>query len=206
MRIAKIELNSPAEVENEFADLIFFQGCTRRCPYCFNPELQQAGTFENEMDVRMICQYLYNSFSSVVVLTGGEPLDQNINELLALISYLKTMKRKVLIETSKYHKTVFAEATHVLYCIKTWDIDPQALMEMQGKKHISKVVVTDHPGFNFDGYIDALQYMDGELFYRTADDRTYSKVWNNLYKLGKKYNIEVKEWKKLCLTKKNSMK
>lgn len=206
MKVARIELNSPAEVEGEFADIIFFQGCTRKCDYCFNPELQKKGDFDQEMSAKELTQYVYNSFSSVVVLTGGEPLDQDINELLYLIAYLKTSKKKVLVETSKYHKNIFGLATHVLYCIKTWDIDPQALSEIQGKKNITKIVVTDHSDFSFDGYRNALQHIEGELYYRPANDRLLAKQWGNLYKLAKKYKIELKRWEKICLTKKNSMK
>jgi len=129
MKVAKIELNSPAEVENEFADIVFFQGCKRDCVYCFNPELKKKPEFDHEMSVKEIAQYVYNSFSSVVVLTGGEPLDQAKTDLI-----------------------------------------------------------------------------EGELYYRPCDDRPLAKQWANLYKLAKKYKIELKRWKKICLTKKNSMK
>jgi len=67
-------------------------------------------------------------------------------------------------------------------------------------------VITDHPKFSFDGYIKALQQIEGELYYRPCDDRPLAKQWANLYKLAKKYKIELKRWKKICLTKKNSMK
>lgn len=206
MKIGKIELNSPAEVENDFADLIYFQGCTRRCCYCFNPELQSKGDYQQEMTPKEIAQFLYNSFSSVVVLTGGEPLDQNIDDLVELIEIFKSQKKKVLVETSKYHKNVFATATHIMYCIKTWDIDAQALIEMQGKSNVTKVVITDHNCFDFNGYIDALDYMDGTLYYRPANDMLLSKQWANLYKLARSKKIELKRWKKICLTRKNSTK
>ena len=73
-------------------------------------------------------------------------------------------------------------------------------------KHISKVVITDHKGFNFNGYIDALMSMEGTIFYRPANDKLLGGKWTNLYQLAKKFKIELKRWKKICLTKKNSMK
>jgi len=206
MKIGKIELNSPAEVENDFVDLIYFQGCSRRCCYCFNPELRPKGDYQQHLTPKQIAQFLYNSFSSVVVLTGGEPLEQDINELMELINILQFQKKKVLVETSMYHKNVFATANHIMYCIKTWDVDEQALIEMQGKKNVTTVVITDHPCFDFKGYIDALDYLDGTIYYRPANDMLISKQWANLYKLAKSKKIELKRWKKICLTRKNSTK
>lgn len=206
MKIGKIELNSPAEVEKDFADLVYFQGCTRRCCYCFNPEMRSKGDYQQEMNPKEIAQFLYNSFSSVVVLTGGEPLDQDIDDLQLLIQYLQNQNKKVLVETSKYHKNVFATANHIMYCIKTWDIDEQALIEMRGKKNVTIVVITDHPCFDFKGYINALDYLDDVIYYRPVNDLLISKQWANLYKLAKSKKIKLKRWKKICLTKQNSTK
>lgn len=205
MKVARIELNSPAEVEKEFADVVFFQGCTRSCVYCFNPELQEKGGFDHEMDVKEIAQYVYNSFSSVIVLTGGEPLDQDKTELLNLISYMKACNKKIVLETSKYDKDIYNAVTHVIYCIKTNDVNESALNGMENMKHVTKIVITDHEGFSFDGYINALAYMNGIIYYRPANDRLLGRKWANLYQLAKKYKIELKRWKKICLTKKNSM-
>lgn len=199
-------MNSPAEVKDEFADIIFFQGCTRKCGYCFNPELKAKGDGGHELDVKSTAQYIYNSFSSVVVLTGGEPLDQDRSELVNLLSYIKASNKKVLLETSRYDKTIFDLATHVLYCIKTWDVDINALIDMEGRKNVTKIVVTDHKDFSFEGYMKALEYLDGTLYYRPSDDRLISKQWVNLYKLAKKNSIKLKRWEKICLTKKNSTK
>ena len=206
MKVAKIELNSPAEVKDEFSDVIFFQGCTRKCVYCFNPELQTKGTFDQEMDVKTIAQYIYNSFSSVVVLTGGEPLDQDYSELINLLAWVKATGKKIIVETSKYDKTIFNTANHILYCIKTWDIDERTLIDIAERKDVTKIVVTDHKDFSFDGYMKALEYLEGTLYYRPANDRLLSKQWANLYKLAKRQQVQLKRWEKTRLTKKNSTK
>lgn len=205
MKLAELRMNSIAEVKGEFSDLFFFQGCTRNCIYCFNPELKSKGTFEQEKNYKELAQSVYNSFSSVVVLTGGEPLDQPKEEIFRLIKLLKLSKKKVVVETSKYDRDIFNIATHVLYTIKTWDISFSALIDISNTKNVTPLIITDHKDFVWSGYMDVLTYFD-TLYFRPYNDRLVGKSWVNMYKLAKKYKTELKRFSQICLSKKNSMK
>lgn len=205
MKLAKINMNSTAEVEGEFSDIVFFQGCTRNCIYCFNPELKEKGVYEQEKDYKELAQALYNSFSNVVVLTGGEPLDQPRGEIFRLIRLLKTTGKKVVVETSKYDKDIFNIATHILYTIKTWDINQSALITIANTKNVTPLVITDHKDFVWSGYMELFAYFH-TIYFRPYNDRMMGKSWVNMYKLAKKYKTELKRFNQICLSKKNSMK
>ena len=198
-------MNSTAEVKGEFSDVVFFQGCSRNCGYCFNPELKSEGVFEQEKDYKEIAQALYHSFSGVVVLTGGEPLDQPKEELFRLIKLLKQNKKKVIVETSKYNREIFNIATHVLYTIKTWDISTYALVNIGNMKNVTPLVISDHKQFVWSGYMELFPFFD-TIYFRTYNDRFMGKSWSNMYKLAKKYKTELKGFKQICLSKKNSTK
>jgi len=198
MKLAKINMNSPAEVKGEFSDVVFFQGCTRNCVYCFNPELKEMGTYEQNKPFKEIAQALYNSFSGVVVLSGGEPLDQPRDEILNLIKLLIYTGKKVVLETSKFDSKIFKEVTHVLYTIKSWDIDKSALISISDMKNVTPVVITDHKDFNWNGYMDALECLD-IIYHRPYDGLLISRKWTQLYKLAKKYKTQLKRFTQVCL-------
>lgn len=198
-------MNSTAEVKSEFSDVVFFQGCSRDCEYCFNPELKEKGVYEQEKDYKEIAQALYNSFSRVVVLTGGEPLDQPIGKLLRLILLLKKIGKKVVVETSKFNREIFNNATHILYTIKTWDVKDRVLVEINNMKNVTPLVITDHKKFVWSGYMDILRYLD-VIYYRPVNDTIMGKSWPNMYKLSKKYETKLIRFNQICLSKKNSMK
>jgi len=205
MKLAKINMNSTAEVKGEFSDVVFFQGCTRNCVYCFNPELKEKGVYEQEKDYKELAQAVYNSFSGVVVLTGGEPLDQPKEEIFRLIKLLKLTKKKVVVETSKYDRDIFNITTHVLYTIKTWDINMSALIDISNMKNVTPLIITEHKDFVWSGYMDVLTYFD-TIYFRPCNDRLMGKSWSNMYKLAKKYKTQLKRFDQICLSKKNSMK
>jgi len=205
MKLAKINMNSTAEVKGEFSDVVFFQGCSRNCIYCFNPELKENGVSEQEKGYKELAQALYHSFSGVVVLTGGEPLDQPKEEIFRLIKLLKYNNKKVVVETSKYDREIFNIATHVLYTIKTWDINTHALVNTSNMKNVTPLVISDHKDFVWSGYMELFPFFD-TIYFRPVNDTMMGKSWVNMYKLAKKYKTELKRFKQICLSKKNSTK
>lgn len=198
-------MNSTAEVKGEFSDVVFFQGCTRNCIYCFNPELKEKGVYEQEKDYKELAQALYNSFSGVVVLTGGEPLDQPKEEIFRLIKLLKKTGKKVVVETSKYDREIFNIATHVLYTIKTWDLERSALINIANMKNVTPLIITDHKDFVWSGYMELFPNFD-TIYFRPYNDQFMGKSWVKMYKMAKKYKTELKRFNQICLSKKNSMK
>ncbi len=57
------------------AFVVFFQGCTLRCPHCHNPELQSVDG-GIEVAPEEVLQHLDMDFYDSVVFSGGEPLGQ----------------------------------------------------------------------------------------------------------------------------------
>ena len=57
--------------------VIWFQGCTRNCPGCFNPETHTHATREN-LSVEALCQKILAESGSIegVTISGGEPFEQ----------------------------------------------------------------------------------------------------------------------------------
>lgn len=195
MRIAKIINDSPAEVEGHFADIIYVQGCPRNCCYCFNPELKD---FNRDIKHEKFYPYRMlnlSTLSDVVVITGGEPSGQYLNEL---IEHIKTiLKKKLVIETSYFNMYQWMEADKILYCIKTFDIDEWTLKKVNDHDNVIPVVVVGHECFNMEGFKKAVKIIDKEIYIRYYNDSP--KPVNEIYKvikmLGKKYKV----FKKICL-------
>lgn len=71
---------------------IFFQGCSIRCPGCHNPELQDfhGGEYFTVDELLAKIEKHRDWYGSVVFL-GGEPLDQPIMGLAALMNKIKEL-------------------------------------------------------------------------------------------------------------------
>jgi len=67
-----------------------FAGCNLQCKWCDQPETKVAGNVP-QLSSGEICQSVNNIHPRVVVLTGGEPLIYNLNELLT------SLKRQYLV-------------------------------------------------------------------------------------------------------------
>ena len=73
-----------------------FQGCSMNCANCDTPEAKNFMKGK-EMSVEQIMKNIEKYKQKYVTLTGGNPLEQNLNDLLKLV---KELKRK------KYHTTI----------------------------------------------------------------------------------------------------
>lgn len=206
MKVNKFSYESTAEIKNKFADIIHFQGCTRNCCFCFNPELKSFKGYNYDITPTEVLEKLGGTLSEYVVLTGGEPLEQAISELYTLIKEIKKMGKKVLLETSRYNKQAFKDVDFVLYSVKTFDIDEEILNNIKDMNNVIPVIITDHDCFDYKGYIKACKILN-RIWLRPKDDTPYSKSYINLYKISKKYNTKVKRFDtKICLLKKNLKK
>lgn len=73
-------------------------GCTLQCPYCDTPDSWKSGTrMETEQIVSEIEKYRNRFPRSQVVITGGEPLEQDLS---GMINLLKKKKTFLCIETN----------------------------------------------------------------------------------------------------------
>ena len=74
----------------EPAIIVFLEGCTEECWYCFNPELwEQTNEMTSEELERMIQPYI--SFIGAILISGGEPMEQPdaVNQIIAIAKRFK---------------------------------------------------------------------------------------------------------------------
>jgi len=195
MRIGSILVDSMAEVEGHVTDVIFFQGCSRDCPFCYNPELQDfnMGTV---MSVEDIIRRL-SSLSSVVVLTGGEPSIQGY-EVLHLVKYLKSTGKKVILETSSIFPELIMACDKVYFSIKTFNSndDYYGTPYLADKyDNVEMVVVIGHQWFDIINFRQILKNIKKEIWVKYYNDlpcddidvyhmiKVYQKPWKVLRKL-----------------------
>ena len=90
MKIAGIVRDSIVDGEG-IRDVIFFQGCAKKCPGCHNPHTwdYNGGT---EWLASDIVKYLSNS-SNDITISGGEPLDQ-FDALIRLLTLIRSITNK----------------------------------------------------------------------------------------------------------------
>jgi len=97
MHVARIlygsRSNSP--VRGTAADVVWFSGCTIKCPECINRRFWETRR-GSKMSVEKVIQKILMGKSEWVSLTGGEPTEQT--ELKELIAMLR-IKRKILLNT-----------------------------------------------------------------------------------------------------------
>ena len=72
---------------------IFFSGCSIKCPECHNPELQNKRKGHNYSPEKLM-EELKKNFNSHITLTGGEPLEQHLDQLLEFILLFKKECKK----------------------------------------------------------------------------------------------------------------
>lgn len=80
---------------------IFFQGCSHQCEGCFNPETWEfgpcqegiVGILTNELQDIFI-RYCNSSYIDAISISGGDPLDQDIDAMYEFLKRLKTEVNK----------------------------------------------------------------------------------------------------------------
>lgn len=83
------------------SSVIFFTGCNLRCPFCYNVALVLKREKHNFEDIK---NYIKGRLPYIdgIVLSGGEPLLQNIEELLDLVQFIKQKGLKIKLDTNGY--------------------------------------------------------------------------------------------------------
>lgn len=102
--------------------VLFLQGCTRRCPGCHNPELQNpySGTLLNITDlVEFIKRECVNKR---ITISGGEPLEQS-ESLYTLVNILSKAGFDICLYTGFERKYVPTNIVNKLHFLKTGSFD-----------------------------------------------------------------------------------
>jgi anaerobic ribonucleoside-triphosphate reductase activating protein len=82
---------------------VYLAGCNRRCPGCHNPEtwdFNQGNDWRYQVTDRNLMQRLKTPLTDKIWIMGGEPLDQDLKELTALLDFCSEAKRPIWLWTS----------------------------------------------------------------------------------------------------------
>lgn len=123
LKIAKFDrydmLNSKGGNKPSFT--IWFSGCHFKCKGCQNPELID-GTLGEDFSVRDVISIIRMETTKLdiddIVLLGGEPLDQNNDDMYNLISTLHSSGKKVWLYTGYEFEDISDYFKKYLYTIK----------------------------------------------------------------------------------------
>lgn len=87
--------------------VVYFQGCSRGCPGCHNPELQSSTGGEDVSVYELLEQIKENiEWYRAVVLQGGEPLEQHPVYLAVLIKEIQKLGLKVWLYTGYEYEEI----------------------------------------------------------------------------------------------------
>lgn len=87
--------------------VIWTQGCSNHCPNCASPELQPFDQSKRIAPKKLFDLIKANVKSQLVdgiTITGGEPLQQPMDELLELLTMLNTLSPDIIIYTGYPYK------------------------------------------------------------------------------------------------------
>lgn len=88
MRLSGIVKNSVVDGEG-LRDAIFFQGCSINCNGCHNASTHDKNGGEYITPKELLNRLKENGFNNSITLSGGEPLEQDINELNEFLRLFK---------------------------------------------------------------------------------------------------------------------
>ncbi len=131
---------STIDFPGKLCSVVFFAGCPFRCPYCQNHRLLKGG-------VRVSVDYIFckikgNYLIDGVCFTGGEPLMQDLNELIELIKKLKGVKLAVKIDTNGYYPEKLERLIDLIdYVAMDFKTTPAKYSELVGRKDSAKRVL-----------------------------------------------------------------
>lgn len=74
---------------------VFFSGCTHKCKGCFNEEYQDFSFGEKftKNHISKIKTYLSEDYVAGLSILGGEPLEQNLDEMAEFLKEIKSSLR-----------------------------------------------------------------------------------------------------------------
>ena len=117
-------VNTPGSDKPAFT--MWFSGCSQKCPGCYNQKLWDVHSgIEHDVKsvIMTICRECENLDINDVVLLGGEPMEQNADDLLTLVQKLKGYGYKIWMYTSWEFDNITASIKSCLYTIKCGKYD-----------------------------------------------------------------------------------
>ena len=94
---------------------VFFTGCTHNCYNCFNKEYQDFsyGKEFTQKEIDLIIKYIKEDEVSGLTLLGGEPLQQNVDEMCNFLSQVRKasddVNKKIWIYSGYTYKEILED-------------------------------------------------------------------------------------------------
>jgi len=131
---------STIDYPGKLCSVIFFAGCPFRCPYCQNHKLLEDGI---KVNVNYIVDKIRKNYLvDGVCLTGGEPLMQEINELVELIEKLRGLGFSIKVDTNGYYPDKLAKIVdYVDYIAIDVKTVPEKYSKVTGKENSAERVL-----------------------------------------------------------------
>ena len=99
---------------------IYVSGCDRGCKGCHNPDLWDYSIGKDyKYYIKKIEEELKSGLINEFWVLGGDPMDQNLNELCYLLAYLFSTGRKIWLWTRYPFETIPEEVKQYCAYIKT---------------------------------------------------------------------------------------
>lgn len=111
---------------------IYLSGCNRHCLNCHNPELQNFDIGENYYSKLDDILGKIHEFSCIIEniwILGGEPLDQDIEELNNLLIILRRTNKKIWLFTGYEFLDVSTLTIKLIDFLKTGEYDEIKLVD-----------------------------------------------------------------------------
>jgi len=178
---------STIDYPGKLCSVIFFAGCPFRCPYCQNYKLLKGGI---KVDVNYIVDKIKKNYLiDGVCFTGGEPLMQEVDELLDLIKKVRDLGFSVKIDTNGYYPDKLAKIVdYVDYVAIDVKTVPKKYSKVTGKKNSAERVLKSldilvESGINFEARTTVVPTI--------VDEKDISEIAKILSNIGvKKYVLQ----------------
>lgn len=94
---------------------LFFAGCSVQCAGCHNEELWDKDKYPPVYPYKILCEVEdYLKVAKRVLIMGGEPLEQDMNSMVALLISLKKKCKEIWLFTS--HELMYVPEQYLNVC------------------------------------------------------------------------------------------
>lgn len=121
---------------------IYLSGCSAqpKCEGCHNPDewdFNKGTLWDNDINLSKLEQvFKFDKLIDRILIMGGEPLDNDHEELIRLIDYLKKFEKEIYLFTRRELEEVPKEILEKIDYVKTGRYKPELTVENNVQKNI----------------------------------------------------------------------
>lgn len=189
IKITGLQKLTILDYPEKMASILFLPGCNMKCPFCHNYELTNGSKCVT-LDNNDIYQYLISRRKLLdgVVITGGEPSNQNI---IPLLTSIKELGYKIKIDTNGLRPTAIETWINnklVNYIAMDIKNTPEKYAITCGLSNINMALIRQSINIIMNSNIEYEFRTTIVPQYHTAKD--IAEIGQNLIKNAKKYYLQ----------------